>query len=217
MDSLQLWLDPCPREGPENMAMDEWLLQHAGAAVLRIYRWKPGWGSFGYFVEHAEAQATFPGLRWVRRRTGGGIVDHRRDWTYTLSVPAVEGLAKAKGGESYRRIHQALAASLAKAGFAVRLAADHGPTRGGECFVRPVEFDLMNEHGVKIAGAGQRRSAFGLLHQGSVALPELPETCGPDLARRLARSVKPFAQRPAAEELAIFARQFRDPAWTDRR
>jgi lipoate-protein ligase A len=40
---------------------------------------------------------------------------------------------------------------------------------GTLCFQHPVGYDLMEFDGVKIAGAGQRRTKSGLLHQGSVA------------------------------------------------
>jgi lipoate-protein ligase A len=103
---LDLWIDPVPRDGPENMAVDEWLAETCGTPVLRSYRWTPGWGSFGYFVKTVDLPEW--GLRWVRRWTGGGIVDHRTDWTYTLFVPNGFGLAEVKGGESSRAIHAAL-------------------------------------------------------------------------------------------------------------
>ena len=39
------------------------------------------------------------------------------------------------------------------------------------CFEKPVAWDLLGENGEKIAGAGQRRSRYGVLHQGSVQAP----------------------------------------------
>lgn len=164
---LHLWIDPVARDGPENMAVDEWLAETSTEPVLRSYRWQPGWGSYGYFVKAAELPEW--GLRWVRRWTGGGIVDHRADWTYTLFVPNGFGLAEAKGGESYRVIHAALVAALRQAGLEASLSGTMPPAAGGECFQQPVEYDVMGEGDRKIAGAGQRRSVRGLLHQGSVA------------------------------------------------
>jgi lipoate-protein ligase A len=164
---LHLWIDSIARDGPENMAVDEWLAETCEVPVLRSYRWQPGWGSFGYFVKEAELP-DWP-LRWVRRWTGGGIVDHRADWTYTLWVPNGFGLAEAKGGESYRVIHAALVEALRGAGVAARLSGTMPAAAGGECFVQPVEHDVLAAEGRKIAGAGQRRTVRGLLHQGSVA------------------------------------------------
>jgi lipoate-protein ligase A len=213
-ERLDLWMDDLARDGFDNMAVDEWLLDAATRPVLRVYAWRDGWGSHGYFVPAAEAARSLPELRWVRRRTGGGIVDHRTDWTYTLVVPQGEPLAAAKGGESYRIIHAALAEALGGAG--VRLAPDRGPARGGECFARPVEFDLIDAAGRKIAGAGQRRSKGGLLHQGSLAIGG-----DPGLARRLAaslaRAVVDFTSGPGPMEVARRACRYRDPAWAGRR
>lgn len=184
---LKLWQDEVARDGPENMAIDEWLLRTAAAPVLRSYRWQAGWGSFGYFVKPEEARAADPGRRWVRRWTGGGMVDHGHDWTYTLAVPRGERLVEEKGAESYRTIHEALAEALGNVGVAVKLAAGGEAARGGECFVKPVVFDLVDETGRKLAGAGQRRTREGLLHQGSVALKEIRAGMAEAFAEALAR------------------------------
>lgn len=162
---LFLWLDRVPRSGAENMAIDEWLLETAERPVLRIYEWSGAWGSLGYFGSLAEARRVFPGLSWVRRWSGGGIVDHRDDWTYTLVLPRGAMWAQEKGGESYRHIHSALARALAIG----QLAEGTGATGGTACFKNPVAHDLVDQEGRKIAGAGQRRTAGRLLHQGSVS------------------------------------------------
>lgn len=210
---LQLWIDPIARGGPENMAVDQWLAETATVAVLRSYRWTPGWGSFGYFVKRAELPAN--GLQWVRRWTGGGIVDHRQDWTYTLFAPRGTELAEARGGASYRVIHGAVAMALTASGIAARLAGPAAPAAGGECFIQPVEHDLLDPLGRKIAGAGQRRTARGLLHQGSVI------TCPPvaeALAAVLAREVEPVAYSPGEALISsIAAGRYGAEEWAYRR
>jgi lipoyl(octanoyl) transferase len=153
------------------MAVDEWLLKTSQIPVLRVYSWEGAWGSLGYFGKLAEAQAAFSGLNWVRRWTGGGVVDHRADWTYTLVIPRGEALADARGAESYRQIHMALAEALRGEGREARLAGGEEKTGQAACFENPVDHDLIGITGKKIAGAGQRRSRLGLLHQGSVATP----------------------------------------------
>ncbi|MFP4069868.1 MAG: lipoyl protein ligase domain-containing protein, partial [Opitutales bacterium] len=67
-----------------NMAVDAALLQSLpeGVAVLRHYGWIEPSLSFGYAQPYAQvAAAAPPGVRLVRRLTGGGLVDHRNDWT----------------------------------------------------------------------------------------------------------------------------------------
>lgn len=209
---LHLWTDPQPRGGPENMAVDEWLAETCAAPVLRCYRWEPGWGSLGYFIRVADLPEK--GLRWVRRWTGGGIVDHRGDWTYTLFVPRGFGLAEAKGAESYRVIHAALAEALREAGTEARLAGTLPAAAGGECFVRPVEHDVLDASGRKIAGAGQRRTLQGLLHQGSVAIAADAGI----LAGKLAEEVVATAFAPdAADVSARIRRRYGAGEWLSRR
>jgi lipoate-protein ligase A len=169
--TFSLWVDPVKRPGPEAMAVDEWLLEHASGPMLRVYGWSGAWGSLGYFGRMAAAQSAFEGLQWVRRWTGGGIVDHRRDWTYTVVAPAGTWLAGLRGAESYRVIHQALARVLAGEGLEVRLSDGSAVTGAASCFANPVGHDLVGADGRKLAGAGQRRGHRGLLHQGSLALP----------------------------------------------
>src|SRR5277367_1833538 len=66
-----------------NMAIDEALLREVREPVLRIYEWNVPAVSLGYFQPAALA-----GDRpFIRRYTGGGLVDHARDVTYTLVVP----------------------------------------------------------------------------------------------------------------------------------
>ena len=119
---LRVWLDPIRRTGPEAMAVDEWLLETADLPVLRVYGWAGDWASLGYFGKIAEARVAIPGVGWVRRWTGGGMVDHRADWTYTVVVPQAEPLARWRGAESYRRIHAALEETLLAEGISARMS-----------------------------------------------------------------------------------------------
>ena len=170
ISELQLWVDTTERDGYENMAIDEWLLSQVELPTLRIYHWQPGWGSFGYFVPDTEAAESLGELNRVRRWTGGGIVDHSSDWTYTLVFPGRDGLAGMRGGGCYCVIHNALANALRASGHDSQLSGETAPARGGECFTKPVEHDIVDRTGKKLAGAGQRRTSHGLLHQGSLAL-----------------------------------------------
>lgn len=216
LEELEVWIDDVERDGYRNMAVDDWLLETAERPVLRIYRWEPGWGSFGYFVAVADAAALLPGLKFVRRRTGGGIVDHRNDLTYTLVVPSGQPLAEQRGGDSYRTIHQALASALKTGATDLQLAPATEAVRGGDCFSQPVEHDLMGPLGEKLAGAGQRRSVDGLLHQGSVAC--VPDTAfASRLAAALGRSVMEFKRCAGSGDLDDRAARFSDPRWAMRR
>lgn len=218
---MLVWLDPVARPGPEAMAVDEWLAETSGPPVLRVYRWAGAWGSIGYFGSLAEARTGLPGPSWVRRWTGGGTVDHRRDWTYTLVAPAGSALHGMKGAESYRVIHEALSAALAEEGMATRLASDQESTGEAMCFSNPVGHDLVDKSGRKLAGAGQRRTRVCLLHQGSVALPCDLETSGlraSALARNLSQRIEAVFLNPPGEVVArMVASRYGNATWTQRR
>lgn len=218
---MLLWIDPVKRPGPEAMAVDEWLLESAELPVLRIYGWLGEWGSLGVFGQIHEARESFPGVAWVRRWTGGGTVDHRADWTYTVVAPAGESLARLRGAESYRAIHGAVAAALREEGIDARLASGAGATGTSACFENPVNHDLVDAAGRKLAGAGQRRTKRGLLNQGSVALacgPSVSRCCAERLATEMAASWEMCNFDPPAEVIAdkVCAR-YGAREWTNRR
>ena len=167
-----------PHPAALNMALDEVLLAGLeGTAVLRCYRWSRPAVSFGCFGRVAAIRADYPDAEPVRRWTGGGTVEHGRDFTYTLLVPRALPLATLPASEGYRLIHDAVASALAAAGWIGVEAAgatDVPPSHAAEappflkpCFAHPVPHDLLAA-GRKIAGGAQRRTRRGLLHQGSI-------------------------------------------------
>ncbi len=220
-ERIQLWIDPVRRSGPEAMAVDQWLLETAQMPVLRVYGWAGDWASVGYFGEIAGASAAFPGLNLVRRWTGGGIVDHRADWTYTVVAPQGEPLAGWRGAESYRRIHAALAETLAAERIHVRSSEGGEETGAALCFENPVSHDLVGADGRKLAGAGQRRSRLGLLHQGSVAVgcsEAKSRERSEDFANRISGDWEICRIRPDAGEITRrVAARYALHEWTCRR
>ena len=86
--------DETPHSAPLNMALDEVLLGDICEPLLRIYRWEGAAVSFGYFGRYAPVAAAWPGRALVRRMTGGGVVPHGSDLTYSLIVPAGHAFAE---------------------------------------------------------------------------------------------------------------------------
>ena len=85
------------------------------------------------------------------------------------------------------------------------LAADAAPKISDACFANPVRDDVMLL-GRKIAGAAQRRTRGGFLHQGSIQLPGLDES----FRERFAAALAPEVQQadipaPVLERAAILA------------
>jgi lipoate-protein ligase A len=160
------------------MAVDECLLEAVGqfgAPVLRFYNWSEPAATFGYFQKYLEIERLTPLRPLVRRPTGGGLVPHEADWTYSLAFPVGHPWYALTARESYQRVHAWIQAAFARIGCATEMAARARHERPGQCFAGGAEqFDLLWEGG-KIAGAAQRRTKQGLLIQGSIQrLPGMP-------------------------------------------
>jgi lipoate-protein ligase A len=153
-----------------NMALDEALLQacsNVGAPILRFYSWKIPAASFGYFQKHSEI-VKWTALRpLVRRPTGGGLVPHTSDWTYSLSFPPDHWWYRLKAIESYELLHQWVSESFKALKIRTELSPEARKEIPGQCFAGAEKFDLLHG-GRKIAGAAQRRLKNGLLIQGSI-------------------------------------------------
>ena len=159
-----------------NMAMDEALLEAAtrlGRPVLRFYGWIEPAATFGYFQKFAEVEQTTLLRPLIRRPTGGGLVPHDADWTYSLAFPPGHEWYELRAEESYRRAHEWIQSAFSRLGVETELAPCCKKSAPGQCFVGHEKHDLL-WHGRKIAGAAQRRNKLGLLIQGSVQPPPIP-------------------------------------------
>lgn len=195
-DELTQLHDPEPHGGPLNMAIDEILLRCANRPLLRVYRWAQPAVSFGYFSRHELVAARWKTRELVRRWTGGGEVLHGEDCTYTLIIPRSHPYSRIGAVESYRAIHHAMASLFAES----HLAPSAEPKISESCFDNPARFDLIVA-GRKAAGAAQRRTAQGILHQGSI---DHPTATFPDFAGRLgaALAARTFEETISRETLA---------------
>ena len=158
------------------MALDEALLEAAarlGKPVLRFYGWTEPAATFGYFQKHAEIERLTRLRPLIRRPTGGGLVPHDADWTYSLVFPPGHAWHRLKAEASYRRLHEWIRDAFARLGLPTELAPDSRQTGPGQCFAGHEKSDLLWQ-GKKIAGAAQRRNRLGLLIQGSVQPPPVP-------------------------------------------
>ena len=158
------------------MALDESLLEampRLQKPALRFYGWTAGAASFGYFQKFTEIERATLLRPLVRRPTGGGLVPHDADWTYSLAVPTSHEWYATSAIESYRRVHEWIQEAFAELKIATELAPCCRKSAPGQCFVGYEKFDVLWQ-GKKIAGAAQRRNKLGLLIQGSVQPPPLP-------------------------------------------
>jgi len=168
-----LLLNSGPGDPASNMALDEALLEampRLGQPVLRFYGWTEPAATFGYFQKFAEIERATPLRPLIRRPTGGGLVPHDADWTYSLVFPAGHEWHLLAATESYRRVHAWIQAAFAQLGAETELAPFGKKNLPGQCFSGYEKSDLL-WRGKKIAGAAQRRNQSGLLIQGSVQPP----------------------------------------------
>lgn len=207
LESLLHWNDATLRSAAANMALDEalflWTLG-SGRAAARFYVWDHPARTRGYFDPPTETRQDGIPHPSVRRFTGGGIVEHGEDVTFVLTLPPTAGASRRSAMERYRWIHEALASALEEAGIAVTLEPVDHRTAHGPCFANPVPWDLLDPaSGEKRAGGAQRRTRGGVIHQGSVRLPEGLRDPGAEwvggFLRRLATVVSTMEEAARAE------------------
>ncbi len=214
-DRLILHLDGT-HAGAMNMAVDQAWLELSDLPVLRVYTWDQPTVTIGYAQSLGKLEDALPGWPVIRRWTGGGVVMHQEDYTYSVIVPASHKWAETPAVESYRVIHGSLAESLSAHGHpGCRLALPEDLVDGPFCFVAPALHDVIRGP-VKVAGAGQRRGRLGFLHQGSVQQVRIADEFWPQWAGQLAREVVVVRELPArvkerAVELA--EKRFSLPQW----
>jgi len=174
---LTIYHDESPHSAAMNMAIDEALLETAVVPSIRFYRWHSPALSFGYFGKFSDVAIYAAERDLVRRWTGGGIVFHGDDVTYSIVIPASDPVFDEPSIAIYEKIHRALADALNGVGERAVVAggvdpggialSKHAAASGYNCFANPVRADVMM-NGRKIAGAAQRRTRRGLLQQGSI-------------------------------------------------
>ena len=170
-----LLLNSGPGAPAFNMALDEALLEsmpRLRKPVLRFYGWTEPAATFGYFQKFADVERATVLRPLIRRPTGGGLVPHDADWTYSLAFPAGHEWYVLRAEESYRRAHLWIQSAFAKMNVLTEIAPDCEKSTSGQCFLGHEKFDLLWQ-GRKIAGAAQRRTRAGLLIQGSLQPPPL--------------------------------------------
>ncbi|HTE44702.1 MAG TPA: lipoate--protein ligase family protein [Gemmatimonadaceae bacterium] len=167
-----------PAPGAENMALDEALMERAGATgewVMRVYSWLAPTVSLG---RNQAARGRYDvarigelGYGIVRRPTGGRAILHAREITYSVTAPVVDA------GDlmpSYFRINELLVDALRALGVEAEVAA---PTERSTapsmapCFDHPSAGELTFG-GRKLAGSAQWRSNGALLQHGSILIAD---------------------------------------------
>jgi lipoate-protein ligase A len=157
-----------------NMALDEALLEAVARLdrpVLRFYGWTEPAATFGYFQKYAGVECATRLRPLIRRPTGGGIVPHDADWTYSLIFPPGHEWHALKAEASYRRVHEWIQRAFAKLHVATDLAPGCKKSVPGVCGSRREEAHIEKSE------IGNRKSEISQSLLTSAATPALPGQC----------------------------------------
>ena len=185
-----------------NMATDFlFLRRYYPADVIRFrhYEWRRPAFTFGYGqqVEFIRRAIASQGDEFdiTRRASGGGLVDHREDWTYALVLPRNHSYWDRAGPAIYRTVHEELSASLNECGAKTILQQARPEIAPGICFERPEVDDVVAvDTGAKVAGAAIKRTKEGLLLQGSIWRPAVSTTSWEAFGTRFPSRLSEFLQ-----------------------
>jgi lipoate-protein ligase A len=229
------------RPGALNMALDEAMARsvEGGAAVLRTYAWTRPTVSFGRNEPArglwSEQVAAAMGLDFVRRPTGGRVVLHDTEVTYTVLLSARE-----TGGprQAYDRINSALAEAMRGLGAGVDSVGSIGrpkssdtspaeelralPLDAGPCFQSPAAGEVV-AGGRKLIGSAQARVGGTLLQHGSIILSGdqsrlaalNPDAAGFERPATLEELIGPVDFDTVARSVAMAMEAEFGGAWTD--
>ena len=228
-------------DAAQNMAIDAALLDDLprDTALFRHYGWTEPAITFGYTQKWLAVKQLFPDeLQFCRRITGGGIVDHRNDWTYSILLSRSLPVGDAPPTQIYLELHQSILGILQQDQIPCQLApcprnCETTPSQpapsASQCFVEASANDVLCPDGSKIAGAALKRTREALLVQGSINRENLPPSF--DYARFQNRFLAAISQtwgipitepddlRPffQSEHIARERARFQDPDWLQKR
>lgn len=161
---------------------------------LHFYQWNCPCLTYGYFTDpflHLNQEALrHYGLQIARRPTGGGIIFHLSDLSFSVLVPANHPHFSLNTLENYAWINQKVVEAITP--FILESRKLQLLQKEPECLSRdclafcmakPTQYDLFLD-GKKVGGAAQRRTKQGLLHQTSLSLLPPPK----DLMREVLKN-----------------------------
>jgi lipoyl(octanoyl) transferase len=231
--SLNVCHDESSRSAAANMAIDEALLETAEIPTIRFYKWDHPALSFGYFGKFIEVASHAAERDLVRRWTGGGIVLHGDDLTYSIVIPAADPAFSESPMSIYAEIHASVCRALAASGQNAELAGvaalyERRPEINSAvvdrrynkdaCFDNPVRADVLS-NGRKVAGAAQRRTRRGLLQQGSIQGVDLTKNFADQFAMELCSEChdKTLDEHLIARAHEIAEQKYSATTWLQRR
>jgi lipoyl(octanoyl) transferase len=182
-----LFLEHAAHDPSWNMACDEWLLKNVkdfAKPVLRTYGWDRPSMTIGYFQSFPKKVPA--GYKIIRRPTGGALVNHDSDLTFTVVLPSTHSWFQVGVCERYQRVHERVARVFTSRGAQSVLASTCAPSPSGRssvdtlCFAKSSRYDVLVQ-GIKVAGGAQRVTRDGLIHQGSIQGGQHPQVSSEEM------------------------------------
>lgn len=178
------------RSGPAdpftNMALDEALLleypAHSRIPTLRIYGWEPAALSLGFSQDAREeldiGYCRRTGLNFVRRLTGGGIIAHGNELTYSLVCSREDLGITPHIASSYKKTCSFLIEFYRRLGLDAKFACDVilPDEKLGEpsplCYAAKEKYDIVAGDAAprKIGGNAQKRTREVIFQHGSIPI-----------------------------------------------
>ncbi len=168
-----------------NMRLDAEMLETVQQPTLHFYDWERPSITYGHFIEPSKflnlTSAAERGIDCARRPTGGGIVFHLWDLAFSVLVPAQSNFFSLNTLDNYAFVNQAVLRAVQNfLGERKDLSLTSQDLAAASvdckrfCMAQPTKYDVVLQ-GRKIAGAAQRKTKQGFLHQGTIALmmPEM--------------------------------------------
>ncbi len=165
----------------DNMSIDALLLDSLAQnprTLLHIYSWKFPSATYGYFLEpsyyfNPDAIKNRV-IEIAKRPTGGGIIFHHCDLAYSVLIPAQHPGYSSNTLANYAFINQGVAEAIKQflgGSVSIPLLSQETESKVADfnqfCMAKPTKYDIMFQ-GCKVGGAAQRRTKYGLLHQGTI-------------------------------------------------
>ena len=198
-------IDTGPLDGASNMAIDEALLDsfdpERSTPVLRLYGWNPPALSFGRFQDAGKVldleRCRADNVTVVQRITGGGVIYHADELTYSIVCAPQHLPRETTVKESFRFLTAFLLTFYRELGLPAAYAVDvpTGMARLGErtplCFAGRESYDILID-GRKIGGNAQRRLKKAVFQHGSIPLMD-----------RVAIGIGFLRERPSGLDLSV--------------
>lgn len=169
-----------------NMMRDEKLLDglsYAPRPIFHTYDWEAPSATYGYFNHplqslNPKAISQF-GLQLAKRPTGGGVIFHQFDLAFSFLLPTCHALFSLNTLANYQLINAIVAEVVTQflptpPALAQQEVQSQKSPLQGFCMAALTIYDV-SVAGRKVAGAAQRKTKQGLLHQSSICLTLPPD------------------------------------------